>query len=178
MALMLWVIAGAISTCGAMVMLEFGSGLPRSGGLKIYLERSFSPKLLMTCVYLFYCVFLRGFFAFFRHTGNRTALIDGRVLCKQRHHIGQLPPEGSGGCLNDLEHAWFSHRSYGICGGHPYSRSTSRTVVTGPTQRGEIVHSCVCCVHWFRSIWRAFANSSHGESGCGDVVQGDVKQWV
>lgn len=59
MALMLWVIAGAISTCGAMVMLEFGSGLPRSGGLKIYLERSFSPKLLMTCVYLFYCVFLR-----------------------------------------------------------------------------------------------------------------------
>lgn len=64
MSLMLWVIAGAISTCGAMVMLEFGSGLPRSGGLKIYLERSFSPKLLMTCVYLFYCVFLRRFLPF------------------------------------------------------------------------------------------------------------------
>lgn len=59
MALMLWVIAGAISTCGAMVMLEFGSGIPRSGGIKVYLERSFSPKLLMTCVFLFYCVFLR-----------------------------------------------------------------------------------------------------------------------
>ena len=40
-------------------MLEFGSGIPRSGGIKVYLERSFSPKLLMTCVYLFYCVFLR-----------------------------------------------------------------------------------------------------------------------
>ncbi|KAI9931390.1 hypothetical protein ASPWEDRAFT_103612 [Aspergillus wentii DTO 134E9] len=59
MALILWVIAGIISTCGALVMLEFGSSLPRSGGIKVYLERSFSPSLLMTCVYLFYCVFLQ-----------------------------------------------------------------------------------------------------------------------
>ena len=59
MALMLWIIAGMISTCGALVMLEFGSGIPRSGGIKVYLERSFSPKLLQTCIYLFYCVFLR-----------------------------------------------------------------------------------------------------------------------
>lgn len=40
-------------------MLEFGTIIPRSGGMKVYLERSFSPKLLMTCVYLFYCIFLR-----------------------------------------------------------------------------------------------------------------------
>ncbi|KAJ1716741.1 amino acid/polyamine transporter I [Aspergillus flavus] len=59
MALMLWVIAGMISTCGALVMLEFGSGIPRSGGIKVYLERSFSPRLLQTCIYLFYCVFLQ-----------------------------------------------------------------------------------------------------------------------
>ncbi|KAJ5091616.1 hypothetical protein NUU61_006486 [Penicillium alfredii] len=59
MALILWVIAGIISTCGAMVMLEFGSSITRSGGMKVYLERSWSPKLLMTCVYLFYCVFLQ-----------------------------------------------------------------------------------------------------------------------
>ncbi|KZF19186.1 methionine permease [Xylona heveae TC161] len=59
MALVLWVIAGIISTCGAMVMLEFGSSLPRSGGIKVYLERSFSPTLLMTCIYLFYCVILQ-----------------------------------------------------------------------------------------------------------------------
>ncbi|RAO65857.1 uncharacterized protein BHQ10_001869 [Talaromyces amestolkiae] len=59
MSLILWLIAGIISTCGAMVMLEFGSAIPRSGGIKIYLERSFSPKLLQTCVYLFYCVFLQ-----------------------------------------------------------------------------------------------------------------------
>ncbi|QKX63426.1 uncharacterized protein TRUGW13939_10596 [Talaromyces rugulosus] len=59
MSLILWLIAGFISTCGAMVMLEFGSAIPRSGGIKVYLERSFSPKLLQTCVYLFYCVFLQ-----------------------------------------------------------------------------------------------------------------------
>lgn len=59
MALVVWIIAGIISTCGALVMLEFGSALPRSGGIKVYLERSFSPKLLQTCIYLFFCVFLR-----------------------------------------------------------------------------------------------------------------------
>ncbi|KAJ5204483.1 uncharacterized protein N7498_005362 [Penicillium cinerascens] len=59
LALILWVIAGIISTCGAMVMLEFGCSIPRSGGMKVYLERSYSPKLLMTCIYVFYCVFLR-----------------------------------------------------------------------------------------------------------------------
>ncbi|CEO58944.1 Putative Amino acid transporters [Penicillium brasilianum] len=59
MALILWVLAGIISTCGAMVMLEFGTSIPRSGGMKVYLERSFSPKLLFTCIYLFYCAILQ-----------------------------------------------------------------------------------------------------------------------
>jgi amino acid transporter len=40
-------------------MLEFGTSIPRSGGMKVYLERSFSPKLLFTCIYLFYCAILR-----------------------------------------------------------------------------------------------------------------------
>lgn len=61
MALILWVVAGIISTCGAMVMLEFGTSIPRSGGMKVYLERSFSPKLLFTCIYLFYCAILRSY---------------------------------------------------------------------------------------------------------------------
>ncbi|KAJ5082535.1 hypothetical protein N7532_011578 [Penicillium argentinense] len=59
LSLVLWVIAGIISTCGAMVLLEFGSRIPRSGGMKVYLERCYSPKLLMTCVYLFYCAILQ-----------------------------------------------------------------------------------------------------------------------
>ncbi|KAJ6013635.1 hypothetical protein N7540_008226 [Penicillium herquei] len=58
--LVLWSIAGVISYCGALVMLEFGTSMPISGGMKVYMERSFSPKLLMTCIYLFYCVFLQN----------------------------------------------------------------------------------------------------------------------
>lgn len=59
MSLIIWVIGGMISTCGALVMLELGTSMPRSGAMKVYLERTFSPKLLVTCVYMFYCVFLR-----------------------------------------------------------------------------------------------------------------------
>ncbi|TDZ39286.1 High-affinity methionine permease [Colletotrichum spinosum] len=59
MALMSWVIAAVISTCGVFVMLEYGSALPRSGGIKVYLERSFSPRLMQTCIYVFYCTFLQ-----------------------------------------------------------------------------------------------------------------------
>ncbi|KAJ5987225.1 hypothetical protein N7451_011590 [Penicillium sp. IBT 35674x] len=59
LSLVLWGLAGVISYCGSLVMLEFGSSLPVSGGIKVYMERSFSPKLLMTCIYLFYCIFLQ-----------------------------------------------------------------------------------------------------------------------
>ncbi|KAK1145205.1 hypothetical protein N8T08_004357 [Aspergillus melleus] len=59
MALLIWFIAGLISTCGALVMLELGTRMPRSGGMKVYLEAAFAPKLLVTCIYLFYCVFLQ-----------------------------------------------------------------------------------------------------------------------
>ncbi|KAL4782555.1 amino acid transporter [Aspergillus varians] len=59
MALMIWLIAGIISACGALVMLELGTSMPRSGGMKVYLEKAFSPRLLVTCIYLFYCVFLQ-----------------------------------------------------------------------------------------------------------------------
>ncbi|RAH71088.1 methionine permease [Aspergillus aculeatinus CBS 121060] len=59
LSLLLWVIAGIISACGALVMLEFGSGIPRSGGIKVYLERSFTPKRMQTCIYLFFCLFLQ-----------------------------------------------------------------------------------------------------------------------
>lgn len=59
MALMCWVIGAVISTCGVFVMLEFGTAIPRSGGIKNYLEASFHPRLLQTCIYVFYCTFLR-----------------------------------------------------------------------------------------------------------------------
>ncbi|KAJ0165337.1 High-affinity methionine permease [Colletotrichum tanaceti] len=59
MALMCWVMGAVISTCGIFVMLMFGSALPRSGGIKNHLERSFSPRVMQTCIQVFYCVFLR-----------------------------------------------------------------------------------------------------------------------
>ncbi|KAF4975939.1 hypothetical protein FZEAL_7333 [Fusarium zealandicum] len=59
MSLMCWVIGAAVATCGTFVMLEFGAAIPRSGGIKNYLERSYSPRLMQTCIFVFYCVFLQ-----------------------------------------------------------------------------------------------------------------------
>ena len=56
---MVWVIGAVIATSGTYVMLEFGAAIPRSGGIKNYLERSLHSKLLLTCVFIFYCVFLQ-----------------------------------------------------------------------------------------------------------------------
>ncbi|KAH7309206.1 amino acid transporter [Stachybotrys elegans] len=59
MALMCWLIGGVIATSGTLVFLEFGTAIPRSGGVKNYLERAFSPRLMQSCIYIFYCVFLQ-----------------------------------------------------------------------------------------------------------------------
>jgi amino acid transporter len=59
MALMCWLIGGVIATSGTLVFLELGTAIPRSGGVKNYLERAFSPRLMQSCIYIFYCVFLR-----------------------------------------------------------------------------------------------------------------------
>lgn len=158
MALVLWVIAGAIATCGSMVMLEFGSGIPRSGGIKIYLERSFSPTLLWTCVYLFYCVFLRGSPSPISGC-SRAGLMARRGLRKQRHNISKLPPPGRRHRNNDLESPRLSYRSHSLRSGHPHRYTTRRTVVTRPPQRGETVHLGLYRVHWLCSTWRAFADS-------------------
>jgi hypothetical protein len=59
LAMFIWVIAGIIATCGAFALLELGTGIPRSGGLKLYLERAYTPKLAATCIYAF-CKLIRG----------------------------------------------------------------------------------------------------------------------
>lgn len=64
MALMCWVIGAIISTCGVYVMMELGMAMPRSGGIKNYLERAFQPRLMQTCIYIFYCIFLRRSISF------------------------------------------------------------------------------------------------------------------
>ncbi|TIC22551.1 putative methionine permease [Wallemia mellicola] len=60
LSLMLWLVGGFVSLCGSLMALEFGTGIPVSGGLKNYLERSIpNRRLLGTCFYIFYCTFLQ-----------------------------------------------------------------------------------------------------------------------
>jgi amino acid transporter len=63
MSLLMWVLGAAISFCGLAVYLDLGTGMPRSGGEKVYLERVFKkPKFLATCMFMAYVVIL-GFSA-------------------------------------------------------------------------------------------------------------------
>lgn len=86
MALMCWVIGGIISAAGTLVFLEYGTAIPRSGGVKNYLERSFNPPVLQTCIYIFSCIFLRTCDSprgacFIAHT----FLVFGGLTISQRH---------------------------------------------------------------------------------------------
>ncbi|KAH8923865.1 high affinity methionine permease [Atractiella rhizophila] len=59
LALFMWVIGAIIAATGVAVYLEFGTGLPRNGGEKVYLEAIYrSPKFLVTCTYASYAVLL------------------------------------------------------------------------------------------------------------------------
>ncbi|KAF9265694.1 high-affinity methionine permease [Marasmius fiardii PR-910] len=52
LALFLWIIGGIISAAGLAVYLEWGTGLPRSGAEKNYLEFSYrKPRYFITCIY-------------------------------------------------------------------------------------------------------------------------------
>ncbi|KAF9512436.1 hypothetical protein BS47DRAFT_1464023 [Hydnum rufescens UP504] len=59
LALLLWVIGAIIASAGLAVYIEWGTGLPRSGGEKNYLEYVYSrPKFLVTCMYASYACLL------------------------------------------------------------------------------------------------------------------------
>jgi amino acid transporter len=59
-ALLMWVVGASIAAAGTAVYIELGSGMPRSGGEKNYLEFMYRrPKFLVTCVYAGY-TFLQG----------------------------------------------------------------------------------------------------------------------
>lgn len=52
MSLVLWFIGALIASAGTAVYVELGTGLPRSGAEKNYLEFMYrKPKYLATCVY-------------------------------------------------------------------------------------------------------------------------------
>ncbi|KLO05674.1 amino acid transporter [Schizopora paradoxa] len=59
MSLVVWLIGALIASAGTAVYVEFGTGLPRSGAEKNYLEFIYrKPKYLATCVYAFLTILI------------------------------------------------------------------------------------------------------------------------
>lgn len=55
----MWLLGAFIATCGTVVYVEFGTGLPRSGGEKNYLEFVYRrPKFLISCGFAGYIVIM------------------------------------------------------------------------------------------------------------------------
>ncbi|KAF5324296.1 hypothetical protein D9619_011392 [Psilocybe cf. subviscida] len=58
-ALIMWLVGAMIAACGTTVYIELGTGIPRSGGEKNYLEFIYrSPKFMVTCAYTAYTLIL------------------------------------------------------------------------------------------------------------------------
>ncbi|KAG8216571.1 APC amino acid permease [Butyriboletus roseoflavus] len=59
MTFIMWILGALVSAAGTAVYVEFGTGLPRSGGEKTYMEYAFRrPAFMTTCVYGVYGVFI------------------------------------------------------------------------------------------------------------------------
>ncbi|KAI0646469.1 amino acid transporter [Trametes meyenii] len=57
LSLIMWLLGATVALCGTAVYMELGTGLPRNGGEKNYLEFIYKrPKLLVTCIYAIYAV--------------------------------------------------------------------------------------------------------------------------
>ncbi|KAI0635331.1 amino acid transporter [Trametes polyzona] len=57
LSLIMWLLGATVALCGTAVYIELGTGLPRNGGEKNYLEFIYKrPKLLVTCIYAMYAV--------------------------------------------------------------------------------------------------------------------------
>ncbi|KIK89065.1 hypothetical protein PAXRUDRAFT_802174 [Paxillus rubicundulus Ve08.2h10] len=59
MTFVIWILGALIAAAGTAVYVEFGTGLPRSGGEKTYMEYIYRrPAFMTTCVYALYGVFI------------------------------------------------------------------------------------------------------------------------
>lgn len=67
MALLLWLVGALIAMAGTAVFVELGTGLPRSGGEKNYLEFLYRrPEYAVTCVFAAFFLFMvRSVFSFY-----------------------------------------------------------------------------------------------------------------
>lgn len=81
--LSLWIAGALIAACSLAVYLEYGCMLPRSGGLKVYLEYTYRrPKFLATTLFAVWAIFL-GF------TASNCVIFGEYVLFA----LGQQPSE-------------------------------------------------------------------------------------
>ncbi|KAK2464711.1 hypothetical protein APHAL10511_003287 [Amanita phalloides] len=77
----MWLLGAAIAAAGTAVYVELGSGLPRSGGEKNYLEFIYRrPKFFITCTYAVY-LFLMG-------TAAANSIVFSQYLM---HSVGIFP---------------------------------------------------------------------------------------
>ncbi|KAG9311597.1 APC amino acid permease [Chiua virens] len=59
MTFVMWILGALVAAAGTAVYVEFGTGLPRSGGEKTYMEYVYRrPAYMTTCVYAVYGVFI------------------------------------------------------------------------------------------------------------------------
>ncbi|KAF8548809.1 amino acid transporter [Imleria badia] len=59
MTFVMWILGALVSAAGTAVYVEFGTGLPRSGAEKTYMEYVFRrPAFLTTCIYAVYGMFI------------------------------------------------------------------------------------------------------------------------
>ncbi|KII84566.1 hypothetical protein PLICRDRAFT_57546 [Plicaturopsis crispa FD-325 SS-3] len=58
-AMLMWLLGAVVAAAGTSVFIELGTGLPRSGGEKNYLEYIYRrPKFLATCIYATYSMLI------------------------------------------------------------------------------------------------------------------------
>ncbi|CDO75763.1 hypothetical protein BN946_scf184921.g39 [Trametes cinnabarina] len=91
LSLVMWLLGAAVALCGTAVYIELGTGLPRNGGEKNYLEVMFRrPKLLVTCIY---------------------AMVGKRLLAPFLENVNKSGFRAESGahplsCPTDVLHAW------------------------------------------------------------------------
>ncbi|KAF5383260.1 hypothetical protein D9615_004900 [Tricholomella constricta] len=60
-ALLTWIVGALLASTGIAVYIELGTGLPRSGGEKNYLEFMYRrPRFLITCIFAVYILLMRS----------------------------------------------------------------------------------------------------------------------
>ncbi|KAF8629372.1 hypothetical protein AX17_005668 [Amanita inopinata Kibby_2008] len=80
-AFIMWLLGALIAVAGTVVYIELGTGLPRSGGEKNYLEFIYRrPKFLITCVYTMYTLMMR--------TATSNGVVFGEYVM---HSLGVTP---------------------------------------------------------------------------------------